>query len=290
MKIGFMLAAVMVFVAGCLSVREAPRLATFAVHIKDYARVKGLELPEAARRFWNAGFRGIDVGHGWESPEEVREFAALGFSVVNVCVFPEFEKGYREAWEREAIAFASACGAKRIMVVAGLYPEGCDRAEMLETFGASLRRFTAAAAAQGFSVSVEDFDNLASPTYDSSCLGEIFARAPELKLTFDTGGFPFAGEDPLEAQRRFADRIVHYHIKDHSKGVPIEEIVRRAAAAGYDGWFTIENFTAKDKFVSVRALAARVRAGSSSVGRSGRREGRENLSIRRFVDCGGESW
>jgi inosose dehydratase len=51
-----------------------------------------------------------------------------------------------------------------------------------------------------------------------------------LGLCFDTGHWAFAGGDPAEGVRAFADRIWHVHFKDHQP-----EIARQSRLQGWDG-------------------------------------------------------
>ncbi len=51
-----------------------------------------------------------------------------------------------------------------------------------------------------------------------------------LGLCFDTGHWAFAGGDPAEGVRAFADRIWHVHFKDHQP-----EVARQSRLQGWDG-------------------------------------------------------
>jgi len=51
-----------------------------------------------------------------------------------------------------------------------------------------------------------------------------------LGLCFDTGHWAFAGGDPVQGVREFADRIWHVHFKDHDP-----DVARQAREQGWDG-------------------------------------------------------
>ncbi len=51
-----------------------------------------------------------------------------------------------------------------------------------------------------------------------------------LGLCFDTGHWAFAGGDPVQGVKAFADRIWHVHFKDHQP-----EVARRSRVEGWDG-------------------------------------------------------
>ena len=87
-------------------------------------------------------------------------------------------------------------------------------------------------------------------------------------LCYDTGHFTFAGEDPVAVLKKYADRVVHVHLKDMrlpvvkqardegwsflqavrngaftvpgDGGVQFDEVFRVLAASGYQGWLLVE--------------------------------------------------
>lgn len=76
--------------------------------------------------------------------------------------------------------------------------------------------------------------------------------------SYDDGNFFYAGDDPMEAFAQFRDRIAHVHLKDRFKMadgaspalgvgiVPCRQILDQLVSTGYDGWFCIEGYGAKD--------------------------------------------
>jgi len=101
---------------------------------------------------------------------------------------------------------------------------------------------------------------------------ERFLADSDLGLCLDTGHLLIGGADPLDIVRRHAARIAHVHLKDvdaavaarvrageitYQQGVqaglyvplgqgdvPVAEIVRTLEAAGYRGWYVLEQDTA----------------------------------------------
>jgi inosose dehydratase len=101
---------------------------------------------------------------------------------------------------------------------------------------------------------------------------ERFLADSDLPLCLDTGHLLIGGTEPVELARRFPDRIGHVHLKDvraavaqvvrtgqisytHAVGsgmyvplgdgdVDVPELVRVLTAAGYTGWYVLEQDTA----------------------------------------------
>lgn len=74
------------------------------------------------------------------------------------------------------------------------------------------------AAQEGLTVTIEDFDDAASPISTMEGMKWFTDRLPLLRVALDTGNFFYSGEDVLQALELFADRIVHVHCKDRLTG------------------------------------------------------------------------
>ncbi len=74
-------------------------------------------------------------------------------------------------------------------------------------------------------------------------IGRLLASTdPErVGLLYDTGHLRFAGEDPLEALKRFGPRVVHVHLKDVRRGILARVVEERLSflQAVKEGVFTV---------------------------------------------------
>ncbi len=57
-----------------------------------------------------------------------------------------------------------------------------------------------------------------------------------LGLVFDCGHYRFGGGDAEEGLRKYADRVWHFHFKDHQP-----KVAKRAAAEGWDYFQAVKN-------------------------------------------------
>jgi len=232
-------------------VRPALRISIFANHVDEIARQEGISFDEAARRVKVLGYEGVDVMG--QSPEQVAALVAAGFRISCVIGFTAFEKGYDEAQCSRLIATACSNGCRRVMLVPGFYPDGCDRTAVRQTIVARTRRFAAAAARQGIETVVEDFDDERSPTYGIDRVRSFLADAPEVGFVYDTGNFVNPKGRP-EDGLQLLGRTRHFHLKDRSAGegaqsvavgtgvIPILPILGIARKAGYSDWVSVEHF------------------------------------------------
>ena len=174
---------------------------------------------------------------------------------------------------RTARALAGA-GAQVLVLAAASGEAGYDRRERLDDAGwAALAGGVAEAArlavAHGLTLAVHPH------------AGTMVERAEEVSrllaltgagICLDTGHLAVAGADPLRVAEEAGERVVHAHLKDVDAalasrvregrlgfaegvrrglfrplgegGVDVAAVVRRMEAAGYRGWFTLEQDTA----------------------------------------------
>lgn len=245
---------------------EGLRLSIFAQHVEEIARQEKMPLAEAAAKVKSLGYDGVDITTEMTA-ETVRVFRQAGFEIPCVIGWPKFEQGANATYCAETMAKAKFAGAKRIMLVPGFYTNDVDRAAQFDTIVSRTRTFAEDAAKQGFSTAIEDFDDRKSPTCGRDQVAKFLAGAPTVGLVFDTGNFPFVGEDSQEAQRQFNDRIVGFHLKDRPSAgsrasvsvgsgcVPMAEIIAAARTKGFDGWYTVEHFGATNMLEVATASA-----------------------------------
>src|SRR5262245_37090383 len=191
------------------------------------------------------------------------------------CDFVTLDRAaHRRAVEsaHAGLARAARLGAEHVMVVPGeLKPEiAPSRARSLVVDG--LRRCLDAAARLGLGLSLENLGYQAELCGRAEHLEEICAAVgPPLGVTFDAGNFLFAREDPVEALRRLAPRVVHVHLKDwlspgsDAHGAPahvgaplgagvvdLTAVVAGLRALGYAGRLSVEYEGPDDPRLAVR--------------------------------------
>lgn len=184
---------------------------------------------------------------------------------------------------------AALLGCERVMVIPGFYSDRTDaekcqleKARMI----AGTQRMVQLAAERGVTVTIECFDDVRSPIATIAGMAEFLREVPGLGVTLETGNFLFSGDDILDAQRRFRDRVRHVHLKDRylpaqvEGGAPMErltgspvtaatgevmypcavgqghipmaEVIDRLEQWGYDGIMTIEHFGVASYVAAIR--------------------------------------
>jgi sugar phosphate isomerase/epimerase len=109
----------------------------------------------------------------------------------------------------------AAFGAPLMQIVPGAYKEGMERAAAKEAVLIGLAWASEHARTCGVILTIEDHSlGQVTGASSESLLEACAAAGPDLKITFDTGNFLFAGEDPLLAWQRLAPRVAHVHVKD----------------------------------------------------------------------------
>ncbi|MVU80944.1 TIM barrel protein [Nocardia sp. ET3-3] len=175
---------------------------------------------------------------------------------------------------RTAAAMFAAAGAEIMVLAAATGEDGYDTRAPLSDHEWRTLVDTAAsiadiAAEHGLRVAVHPH---VGTHVETTAEVDRFLADSDLDLCLDTGHLLIGGTDPVELARRHGDRIGHIHLKDvraalaaevRSGGVEYSEAVRRglyvplgagdvdiaalvreAHAAGYRGWYVIEQDTA----------------------------------------------
>lgn len=176
------------------------------------------------------------------------------------------------AIERELEAYVAA-GATTLVLAAATGAEGYDAAPELsdaewQTLFENLDRAQRAAAAVGVVATLHP--HLGTVVETPEAVTRVI-EGSSIGLCLDTGHFTLGGGDPVDLVKQHADRIVHAHLKDVSiaaaervrageidyrEGVRsgmyqalgegdarVGEIVEALVAAGYDGWYVLEQDT-----------------------------------------------
>ena len=228
------------------------KFSVFPDHIATAARQEGLSFAEAAVRFKQLGFTGVDV-KVVSRPEELQVLDSLGFA--HSCAIADINYGADNATQMEdrTLAFMKEHAFRRLLLVPGLLDETASRAER-DAVRQRMAAFAERVVDHGFEIMVEDYDNNRSLCYNAERLDSVFTAAPLLGLIYDSGNFFFAGDDPLESLDRFRDRIGHVHLKDRVSAddmrcvpagtgcLPMKEIIGKLQDGGYEGWYVLEQY------------------------------------------------
>lgn len=186
------------------------------------------------------------------------------------------------SWEQEGPApdesdllleQAAWMGCGRIMIIPGFYTDLADavRCEQeRQRMIAGMQRLAALAKAQGLVATIECFDDARSPIATIEGMAAFMEAVPELMVTLETGNFLYSGDDILQAQQRFRERVRHVHLKDRylpapgeippgeprtavtglvmypcavgGGHIPVATVLEELARWCYDGIMTIEHF------------------------------------------------
>lgn len=195
---------------------------------------------------------------------------ALALACIDaICDFVSRDAAVRReaaAIVRKGIETAGALGCTRVMLAGSVLKDGISPEDGRQMIADGIASQAALARQAGVTLLVEDYGM--APTLlcrAADCLEVIrLAGNPEqVKFTFDTGNFVFAGEDPVRNLDVLQPLVHHVHVKawrtlaerqpgDAGEyagyiGCPVDQgvipnrvLVERLLARGYAGWFSLE--------------------------------------------------
>ena len=277
-------AAAMALAAGCCAfsdcggaccAKDEPNISVFAKFVRMTAKERGISLAKAADMLYDLGVRGYDCG---PDEKDLDELAATKLKPINFYYFPDWFNTDIHDWERgytdrtkpaECLAKAKRYGIPRIMVVPPNFTDGKESEAQFVQILAFMKGFVAEAKKLDITVTIEDFGGTSNPCSYAKYLKRFLNEIPDIKFALDSGNLYYAnrGEDILDMMEYAKGRIGHVHLKDqypenHQKyqtlglgGVPNEKIVKSLNAAGYDGWYTLENPVGDTYTDTVRQVA-----------------------------------
>lgn len=192
------------------------RLSVFYHHAKAAAAEHDCPLPVVLQSLRQAGIESVELDAPDATPETRALLEGAGLRVGSVPTWFNFAHAPYDAADDSFLEIPHAMGASHVL----LLPEKATSAEDLEAgfdqVVEGIAAVTAHCRAAGLIPCIEDFDDLLAYTCRIQQLSRIFEAIPELGFNFDTGNFALTGEDPREALRQFADRIVYAHAKDRA--------------------------------------------------------------------------
>ncbi|MCR5675231.1 MAG: sugar phosphate isomerase/epimerase [Lachnospiraceae bacterium] len=243
---------------------------TFYHHIRQAAAERG-ETPEQTFAYVRAlGFEAAEVDA--DDHEGAELLGAHGIAVASIYRNYAWQEEIVEADMEEHVRLAVDLGTDKIMAIPGFFGEhdnGITREEKRKRMAEGMRRLYGLASQSGLTLTIEDYDNALSPISTMEGMQFFLDAVPGLQVAFDTGNFAYSGEDVLAAEKAFAGRIVHVHLKDrlYSRSgsgdpcrcpggrtlwpcavgegdIPMEELLNRLKANGYGGYVMAEFFGA----------------------------------------------
>jgi len=257
------------------------RINIFLEHLFELCSQEGITLEQALIAAADIGYTGLECDlRRLTDRSTAGLFSRCGLAVASVYAWYDFlndTPGQALDKMRGHIATAELFGAKKIMAIPGFFGEGGSSDEEYDIFAQRLSTLCGLAAEHGMTVTVEDFDDVNSPCFNTKGLLRLLENAQGLRLTFDTGNFAYANENAADAYDRLKGYISHVHLKDRSRDISranadgsngkadiagemmypcevgagyvgAEEIVKRLISGGYGGDFSVEHFGAVNQY------------------------------------------
>lgn len=277
------------------------KISVFYDHILQAAEQTKKPLPALLHEIREAGIGAVEMRLSYllsrKGVLELLREADLAVSCL--YEFYAMENGLVSPVEEQHVLTAAQVKAERILVVPGFLKKqeaqarkacagSCEETaaymeqnESIRHMAEGLARMTALGRKNGVKVTVEDFDDDASPLNSMYGVLWFLQQVPDLGFTLDMGNFAHAGEDVLTAAALLENDIVHVHCKDRglepslqkqggvNRGlltvatgdgyIPIGILIKKLLAKGYDGYFAIEHFDAPNQEESILRSAAYLR-------------------------------
>ncbi len=244
------------------------KIAVFFENIYDGAKAAGQEMEAVLTRLRDAGMEMLYISaDSWRRDRAALRplMENLGLKTEGMHAFCDFARDPDSEAYREMIDLAAESGANNFLIVPGFLSTGSSIRD-LENIAQGVRRAAAYGKSVGMPVLMEDFDGLTAPYNCMAGLQYFMDAVPELGCAFDTGNFIMFHEDVLTAFELFAGRIRTVHLKDRTKerrhekdtpllcadqtcayacapgsgDIPMEEILNRLKARGYEGNVIVE--------------------------------------------------
>lgn len=262
------LAAVVMTTA--LQTNAQRRISIFFDHVTEIAKQEKISIRDAAQRVRNLGYEGIDVRVNM-SAAELDMLDSLGFQ--HACAIADINliEGEQPKVVREVLDFMHHRQYTRLLLLPGMLPKNAD-SQYIDAACTRIAAFVKQAQREGIDVMVEDFDNPQAICYNTPILDHLFAASPQLNHVFDSGNYPYCGEDVMVALRHFRERVHHVHLKDRKAMrdsaslvigtgiVPLKDVIAELLSTGYDGWFCVEHFGAPNMLKYATQSIANVKA------------------------------
>lgn len=261
-----MMGAMMALAFGALAaVPGTPRgYSIFGSDVRRIAQQRGWTLDKTAEVLIKLGITGYDDSY---QCKDLDAMAKLPLQAANIYAFIDFSKpdnGREQCVAAIDAAKRTKCG--RIMCLPQGFRNGVEDEAQFQEIVRGMTMFVQLADAAGVKVTTEPLGgNRACPSSYLKYLKRMLKEIPGLRMTVDSGNLIYAGrgDSVLELVELVKNDLEHLHLKDLTKEdnhhyatmgegqVPNEAVVKRLIAAGYSGWFTIENPVGADTLKDV---------------------------------------
>ena len=266
------------------------KLSVFYEHIFEDASQRGITIEEALQYAKSCGIDLLecDLSRLSARKETKQLFDSCDIGVS--CIYHFFDMindSKEQAAEKYDYLFETVAyfGAERVLCVPGFYDAHKDRQLQLDSVVERLNEMCCAAEKYGITVTLEDFDDIASPCCRCSDLLYLMQNVKGLRYTFDMGNFRYCLEDAAQCYEVLSPYIAHAHCKDRSYSasnggdakadlsgalmypspvcegvIGISALVKRMISDGYSGIFAIEHFGAADQCGYMKKSAENLRS------------------------------
>jgi len=231
----------------------------------------GCSIEEVLKKVSSFGIDSVEFDM-CEVPEPTKMYNHLlnaGLSVSSIYGFYDFGHNPKDNLGYEQVDKAIAMHANKIMVIPGFLKGTTKKEREIEkqNMVKAVKQICEYADTHKIAVTIEDFDDKASPIATSDGMLWFATQIPALKVTFDTGNFMYSCERELVAYDKLKSRIVHVHCKDRSTKkiegeepkanlegtlmysspvgygcIHMKEIIEKLKEMDYQGTLTIEHF------------------------------------------------
>ncbi|MEW6358533.1 MAG: sugar phosphate isomerase/epimerase family protein [Planctomycetota bacterium] len=158
-------------------------------------------------------------GDPWPDVRKMTEdaglYVACHITSANLASLDDGERRKAMDAVRACVQDTVTLGADKLMIVAGMIPEGSNRPTAQRRIGEAFAILFEETRGSGVRLCIEDFPTDRSPHRTSEELLAVCKIAgPELGICFDTGNFYSGGETPEAAWPKLAPKTIHSHLKD----------------------------------------------------------------------------
>lgn len=246
------------------------KLSVTIYSMRDYLNSGLLDVPKFIDVAAKLGADGVDLGYYWKSEEEKkaarRKLAETGLELAIYITANDFVKPSSSERRAElekvkkAVQEAKQMDATRVRVFAGDLKLGVAVQDAERWAVEGLRDAADYAADEGVTLAMENHGrHFSRIDVVERIIKQVGAR--NLRLTFDTGNFVFAGDSPVEAARRLGAWIEHVHAKDVDAwgracapgegNLDFERLVVSLKAQGYRNFLSVEYEGHRDQILGV---------------------------------------
>ena len=271
----------------------------FLEHIYEAGSQRSIPIEKMLDEAAKMGYSGLECDLSrLEGGAEIKKmFDSCGLRAASIYTwydFPHETSAQSLEKMKRHIETAERFGTEKIMAIPGFFRPEDDREGVFAKCCEQLGILVELAARHRITVTVEDFDDAASPCCNISGLSRLLSGASGLRFTFDTGNFAYVGESVSEAFDRLKQYISHVHLKDRSRDITradkengngksdtsgemmypcevgsgyigIEALVKKLVKDGYNGDFSVEHFGAVDQTEYMRRSIENVKHWLSEV-------------------------